>query len=115
MTPFTGKLSGGGHKISNLKVTSDDECAGMFGYMQGGGGSYYPLISLFIDNMDIKGSQNAGLIGCFYNPMNTTPQFKDIYIIGGSVESTGGNAGLFSCADGRNAGLYPRTHTRADV
>ena len=119
MTPFTGKLSGGGHKISNLKVTSDDECAGMFGYMQGGGGSYYPLISLFIDNMDIKGSQNAGLIGCFYNPMNTTPQFKDIYIIGGSVESTGGNAGALigktTFANGANSLSFQYVFSSADV
>lgn len=119
MTPFTGKLSGGGHTISNLQVTGDGECVGMFGYMQGSGGSYYPLISLFIDNMSIRGSQNVGLIGCFYNPLNTTPQIKDIYIIGGSVESTGGNAGALigktTFAEGANNISVSYTYSSANV
>ena len=117
--PFTGRFSGGGHTISNLQVDDNGECTGMFGYVKGGGGSYYPLTSLFINNMDIKGSRNVGLIGCFYNPMNTTPQFKDIYIIDGTVESTGGNAGALigkaTFADGANSASFQYIYSSANV
>ena len=118
-SPFTGKLSGNGHTISGLNVTDNGECTGMFAYMQGGSGTYYPLISLYFDNMNITGSQNVGLIGCLYNPLGSTPQFKDIYIIGGSVESTGGNAGAVigrtTFANGANSLSFQYLYSSADV
>ena len=119
VAPFTGKFSGNGHKLSNLSVSGDGECTGMFGYMQGAAGSYYPIISLYVQDMNIKGTQNAGLIGCFYNPLGSTPTIKDLYIIGGSVESTGGNAGAVigrtTFANGANSLITQYLYSSADI
>ena len=93
-TPFSGVFNGDGHKITNLSVNSDAECVGMFGYVLGVAGlNYTPVGFLSLENVDIHGSGDVGLIGCFHAPLNTSMYIQGIYIYGGTIESTGGNAG----------------------
>lgn len=92
--PFTGTFNGNGYRITGLNVTSDSECAGMFGYVEGAlGSNYVPVGSMVLVDPIIRNSGSAGVIGCLHVPDSSSVDIKNIYIYGGTIESTEGNAG----------------------
>ncbi len=57
--PFAGTFDGGGHKINNLKITSEAENIGLFGYSTG------TIKNIGIESGKINGKTNIGAIcGC---------------------------------------------------
>ena len=93
--PFTGTFSGNDYTITNLNVDADGECVGMFGYVEGlaDGSSYTPVGFINLINPTIRGTGNAGLVGCLHIPLNSGVSIKNINIFGGTIESTSGSAG----------------------
>ena len=62
--PFTGTFDGNNHKISNLKIESENQYVGMFGYISGG-----TIKNLLLENVNITGTSThiGGLAGSNYN------------------------------------------------
>lgn len=56
--PFKGKFDGDGHTISNLKIYSDVEALGLFGYVGTGG----EIRNLILENVKIDGNNRVGSI-----------------------------------------------------
>jgi len=56
--PFTGKIDGDGHKITDLKINRRTEVyGGLFGYVNGG-----EIINLALENVNIAGGASVGAI-----------------------------------------------------
>ena len=93
-TPFTGAFDGGNHTITNLNVDYNNDCAGFLGYVRGKKATYYAVQNIKFVNTNVKSSKNAGaVIGCLEVPANSTVKMQNVFVVGGSVESTNNNAG----------------------
>ena len=69
-TPFTGSFNGSGHTISNLKIISDSDYVGLFGYVSNAGISQVGLLDASVSGFErvgpLVGCANAGVITrCF--------------------------------------------------
>ena len=58
--PFAGTFDGNNHKISNLKIESENQYVGMFGYINGG-----TIKNILLENVNITGTNTyvGGLVG----------------------------------------------------
>ena len=92
----------------------------MFGYVEGAlGSNYVPVGSMVLVNPIIRNSGSAGVIGCLHVPDSSSVDIKNIYIYGGTIESTEGNAGAVvgKTTFGENANTISVTdvYSSADV
>lgn len=100
--PFTGKLFGRGHKISNLYVNVTTDNVGLFGAIATG-----TIDSIGIVNADITGNGNVGgLVGS-----NRSATISNSYTTGkvNGVTNVGGIVGF------SNAGTITRSYSTSDV
>ena len=77
---FNGEFDGQGHRISNLKVNIDEDCAGLFGYVK----APSTIKNLILDSScSISGRAYCGMIG------ESIPNYKgDIYMTNLGNEGT---------------------------
>ncbi len=86
-TAFTGTFDGDGHKISNLKIESDNQYIGMFGYINGG-----KIKNLGLEKVDIKGTNNNSYTGGIVGQLNSGT-IENSYVTG-EVKGTSQVGGL---------------------
>ena len=86
-TAFTGTFDGDGHKISNLKIESDNQYIGMFGYINGG-----KIKNLGLEKVDIKGTTNNSYTGGIVGQLNSGT-IENSYVTG-EVKGTSQVGGL---------------------
>ncbi|MCD8312944.1 MAG: hypothetical protein LUC24_02130, partial [Bacteroidales bacterium] len=71
--PFSGTFDGGGHTVSNLTITGDNDYVGLFGYTTGG-----EVKNLTVENATVSGGDYVGaVVGCPY-----TTAYSDITVTG---------------------------------
>lgn len=107
--PFSGHFDGGGHCIRGLKVDVPNECAGLFGYMEGGSIKNLTLVSPEVKTVGgmvycgaLAGAiQGATLANCYVQGGNCTGERQ----VGGLV----GSASLTSITDCHVKGTAVKT------
>ena len=60
--PYTGTFDGGGHTITGLTVTTNDQYAGLFGYL-GNFGKFGPVKNVVMDGIQITCNHRSGYAG----------------------------------------------------
>lgn len=107
-TPFTGKITGNGYKISGLKINRRTvNYVGLFGYVNGG-----TIINLALEGVDIVGGRYAGAIAGYINNTTIINSYSkgDISAISSTYNdaSAGGIVGyLMNLRKGEEGWTYP--------
>lgn len=96
-SPFSGFLDGNGYSISQLTISGDYSDCGLFGYVGGTNSTdYFGIHNLTLIEPMIYGTGDVGaLIGHLNLSNDKEYSLKNIYVVGGEINSSLGNAGAF--------------------
>lgn len=106
-TPFVGIFDGNNHKISNLKIESDNQYVGMFGYVNGG-----IIKNLKLENVNVKGtntSSNAYVGGLVGYSNAKTGTISNVYITGEVTSTKNYVGGLIGTNNGIITNVFSNT------
>ena len=93
--PFTGSLDGNNYKIKNLKITSNYDYSGLFGYVTTNNNNVLEIKNIIIEEPIIEGSGDVGTLIGHIELLNSSNgvSIDNIRIMSGSISSTTSNTG----------------------